>query len=222
MAYIKKNWFVWVVNIAAMIPLLLLLWDAFTGQLIDPIGQITNRTGYTALVLLVISLASTPLITLTGFRRGVVVRKWAGLQGFFYVCLHLFTFIGLDYAFNLSQILGDAVLTKRYVLVGFSAFLLLVPLAITSTKGWMRRLGRNWKRLHRLIYLAVPLAVLHFIWSQKIPTEPLVYAAVVALLLLARVPPVRQRLNAVRRKLDGIGKSARSPRRSAPVRSEIA
>lgn len=200
--YLEKNWFLLAVHVASLVPLAWLLWDFFMGNLIDPLGEITNRTGYTALVLLVLSLAATPLNTLTGFRKLVQARKWFGLYGFFYVVLHLFTFIGLDYAFNFDYIFGDALLSKRYVLVGFAAFLLLIPLAITSTKGWQKRLGRNWKRLHKLIYLIVPLAVLHYVWVEKIPIEPSIYGAVVALLLVARIPPVRKGLNSVRKLLD--------------------
>lgn len=218
--YLEKNWFLLTVHVASLFPLAWLLWDLFAGNLIDPLGEITNRTGYTALVLLVLSLAATPLNVLTGFRKLVQARKWFGLYGFFYVALHLFTFIGLDYAFNFEYIFGDALLSKRYVIVGFTAFLLLIPLAITSTKGWQRRLGRNWKRLHRLIYLIVPLAVLHYVWVEKIPIEPSIYAAVVGLLLLARIPPVRKGLNAVRKTLDR--KPAPARRKASAPRSAAA
>jgi sulfoxide reductase heme-binding subunit YedZ len=186
--YLEKNWFLLAVHVASLWPLAWLLWDFFMGNLIDPLGEITNRTGYTALVLLVLSLAATPLNTLTGFRKLVQARKWFGLYGFFYVVLHLFTFIGLDYAFNFEYIFGDALLSKRYVIVGFTAFLRLIPLAITSTKGWQRRLGRNWTRLHRLVYVAGAAGVVHFIWIQKSDiTEPLKWAAALAVLLGIRV-----------------------------------
>lgn len=222
-SYFKKHWFWIAVNIGALLPLLLIILDVVYGRLVDPIAEITNRTGYTALVLLVLSLAVTPVNTMTGWRTVMTVRKSLGLQGFLYVCLHLLTFVGLDYAFNLSQILGDALITKPYIIVGFSAFLILTPLAITSTKGWMKRLGRNWKKLHRLVYLAVPLAVIHYFWVLKVPVEPLIYGAVVALLLLARVPAVRQRLNQVRKVLDNKPTVSRPKGRlepmSEPVRS---
>lgn len=230
--YFEKNWFLLLVHIASLAPLALLLWDFFMGNLIDPLGEITNRTGYTALVLLVLSLAATPVNTLTGFRKTVQARKWFGLYGFFYVVLHLFTFVGLDYAFNIDYIFGDALLSKRYVLVGFAAFLLLIPLALTSTKGWQKRLGRNWKRLHKLIYLIVPLAVLHYVWVEKIPFEPGIYGAVVGLLLIARIPPVRKGLNSVRKMLDrkpapaakksGTGPSAAAQERIAAAKRAAA
>ncbi|MCB0144448.1 MAG: sulfoxide reductase heme-binding subunit YedZ [Caldilineaceae bacterium] len=215
--YIKKHWFWIAVNIGALIPLLLLILDVINGRLVDPIADITNRTGYTALVLLVLSLAVTPLNSLTGWRTVLTVRKSLGLQGFFYVCLHLFTFLGLDYAFNLSQILGDALVTKPYIIVGFSAFLILTPLAITSTKGWMKRLGRNWKKLHRLVYLAVPLAVIHYFWVLKVPVEPVIYGIVVALLLVARIPTVRRHLNQVRKFLDSKPAVSRPKGRLEPM-----
>ncbi|MEZ4706428.1 MAG: protein-methionine-sulfoxide reductase heme-binding subunit MsrQ [Caldilineaceae bacterium] len=219
--YFQKHWFWIAVNIGALTPLLLVILDVVNGRLVDPIADITNRTGYTALVLLVLSLAVTPLNSLTGWRTVTTVRKSLGLQGFFYVCLHLLTFLGLDYAFNLSQILGDALVTKPYIIVGFSAFLILTPLAITSTKGWMKRLGRNWKKLHRLVYVAVPLAVIHYFWVLKVPVEPTIYGIVVALLLVARIPAVRQRLNQVRKFLDGKPAVSRPKGRLEPVAEPV-
>ncbi|MBV7331385.1 sulfoxide reductase heme-binding subunit YedZ [Chloroflexi bacterium TSY] len=201
--YVKKHWFWIVVNLLALIPLMRVIRGLAFGDFIDPIGEITDITGYAALVLLVLSLAATPIVTVTGFRKAATVRKSLGLQGFMYVSLHLLVFIGLDYGFSLDLILGDALLSKRYVIVGFVTFLLLLPLAITSTKGWMKRLGKNWKRLHRLVYLAVPLAVLHYVWVEKVPVEPAIWGIVVTLLLIARIPSIRRRLNDLRRKLDG-------------------
>ena len=216
MQYIQKHWLWIIANIGAVTPLIYTVWSTFSGNFIDPISEGTRWTGYTALVLLVLSLAVTPLVALTGYRKLATVRKSLGLQGFMYMTIHLLFFIGLDYGFNLSLIFGDALLKKRYVLVGFSAFLLLLPLAITSTKGWMRRLGRNWKKLHRLVYLAAPLAVLHYFWVQKVPAESLIYAAVVLLLLLARVSPIRKRLNGVRQLLDRKKKLQRATSKFAP------
>lgn len=201
-AYLKKHWLWIIVNFIALVPLAKLLWDFVNGYLIDPIGELTNVTGYVGLILLVLSLAITPLISVTGFRKAATVRKSLGMQGFLYVSLHLFVFVVLDYGLNFELIFGDSLLSKRYVLFGFSAFLLLVPLAITSTRGWMKRLGKNWKRLHRLIYLAVPLGVIHFILIEKVPVEPVIWALVVGLLLVARIPSVRKRLTAFQKLLD--------------------
>ncbi|MBI4316372.1 MAG: sulfoxide reductase heme-binding subunit YedZ [Chloroflexi bacterium] len=176
-------------HIGSLIPLALLIWDYFNDHLTaNPIQAVTFRTGKTALVLLVLALACTPLNTLFGFREALKVRRALGLYAFFYVCLHFLTFIWLDYGLDLGLIF-DAVAKKRYALVGFTAFLLLLPLAITSTKGWQKRLGKNWKVLHRLVYVAAPLVVVHYVWLVKADIrQPLVFGAVVLLLLLARVP----------------------------------
>src|SRR6185436_2665082 len=139
------------------------------------------------LVLLILALACTPLNTIFGFRQVVGLRKSLGLYSFLYATLHFLTFVGLDYQFD-PVLLKEAIFKKRYALVGFAAFLTLLPLAITSTKGWMRRLGRNWKRLHRLAYLAALLAVVHFVWLVKSDVrEPLLYGAVVVSLLALRL-----------------------------------
>lgn len=209
--YLKKHWLWLIVNILALLPLLLVLWDFFAGSLIDPVSAFTNRTGYMGLLLLVLSIAITPLVTITGWRKAGTVRKSLGLQGFMHIALHLLVFIGLDYGFNLDLIFGDALLLKRYILVGFAAFLLLLPLAITSTKGWMKRLGKRWKQLHRLVYLAIPLGVLHFIWVEKVPVESSIYAIIVALLLVARLPRVRKQLNKIRQLFDGKQGTATMP-----------
>jgi sulfoxide reductase heme-binding subunit YedZ len=129
------------------------------------------------------------------------LRRPLGLYAFLYASLHGLTFVGLDYGFNLGLILRE-VLQKRFVQAGILAFLLLLPLAITSTRGWMRRLGKNWKQLHRLVYVAALVAVVHFVWLAKGDIrEPLAYGAVVVLLLAVRLPFVR---SAIREKrVDG-------------------
>ncbi len=177
------------VHIGSLIPLALLIWDYFNDHLtVNPIQAITFRTGKTALVLLVLALACTPLNTLFGFREALKVRRALGLYAFLYACLHLLTFVWLDYGLDLGLIF-DAVAKKRYALVGFTAFLLLLPLAVTSTRGWQKRLGKNWKALHRLVYMAAPLVVVHYVWLVKADIrQPLAFGAVVLLLLLARVP----------------------------------
>ncbi|MBI3942506.1 MAG: sulfoxide reductase heme-binding subunit YedZ [Chloroflexi bacterium] len=180
------------VHVTSLVPLALLIWDAFHNNLTaNPIQDITFRTGTPALVLLVLSLACTPLNTLFRFREALRVRRALGLYAFMYVILHFFTFVGLDYGFD-PDLLKEAIFEKRYALVGFSAFLLLLPLAITSTKGWMKRLGKNWKQLHRLVYLAAPLAVIHYIWLVKTDIRtPLAFGAAVLLLLTLRLPRIR-------------------------------
>ncbi len=193
MARLRRNWLRWLAHLGALVPLALLLWDAAQNKLtVNPIQEITLRTGKTALVLLVLSLACTPLNRLLGWRWTVPLRRPLGLWGFFYVTLHLLTFVVVDYGLD-AGLIWQAVVEKRYVLAGAGAFLLLLPLALTSTRGWMRRLGRNWTRLHRLIYLALPLAVLHYLWLVKADRrEPLLYGAAVLLLLVLRVPQVQR------------------------------
>ena len=203
MAYLRKNW-VWVLgNLGAAIPLLLLIFNAATGNLgFSPIDAVTDSTGSAALIILILSLAVTPVNIVTGWRPVLKLRKSLGLWAFGYAVLHFSTYIGLDYGLDLRLILEDSLLQKRYVFVGFTALLLLTPLALTSTKAAMKRLGKNWKRLHRLVYVAGGLAVLHFLWLVKIDrTEPLIYATILAILLLIRVPPVRKRIISWRRSL---------------------
>jgi sulfoxide reductase heme-binding subunit YedZ len=193
------NWLRIVTHIGALLPLALLAWDYWAGQLsVNPIQDITFRTGKPALVLLVLSLACTPINSVFGFKPVLRLRRPLGLYAFMYVGLHFLTFVGLDYGFDWFLI-REAVFEKRYALVGFGAFLILLPLAITSTKGWMRRLGRRWKHLHRAVYLAALLAVLHYVWLVKSDIrEPLLYGAIVVALLLLRFSPIRRSASRVR------------------------
>jgi sulfoxide reductase heme-binding subunit YedZ len=159
--------------------------------------------------LLVLSLVCTPANILLGIKQALSLRRPLGLYAFFYICLHLFTFAVIDYGLDWGLI-QQAIVEKRYVLVGFSAFLLLLPLAITSTKGWQRRLGKRWKRLHQAVYIAAPLAVIHFVWLVKADIrEPLMYGAVVAALLLLRVPPIRRAITRLRYRLTGRDRTAK-------------
>lgn len=194
-AWLGSNWLRAVAHAGALAPLALLLIDAQTDRLsANPIQDITLRTGRAALILLVLSLACTPANTVFGFRPALTVRRALGLYGFMYAALHLATFAFLDYGLDLGLI-QQAVVEKRFVLAGFVAFLLLIPLALTSTRGWQRRLGKNWRRLHRLAYLIVPIAVLHFAWLVKSLVgrpEPLLWGAAVLALLVLRLPPVRR------------------------------
>ena len=202
MATLRKNWLQWLVHLAALAPLVWLIWDYANQNLsINPIQDITSRTGKPAIILLVLSLACTPINTVFGLKRVIAFRKPLGLYAFLYVSLHLLTFGVLDYQLDWGLI-SEAVTEKRFVLVGFTAFLLLVPLAITSTKGWQKRLGKNWKQLHKLVYLIAPLAVLHYVWLVKADIrQPLLFGVAVALLLLLRVPPVRRAITTLRSRL---------------------
>lgn len=191
-----------VTHVGSLLPLALLIWRFFHDQLTaNPIQYITFQTGKTALVLLVLSLACTPISAVFGLRQVLALRRVLGLYAFTYATLHFLTFVGLDYQFDPS-LLREAIFKKRYALVGFAAFLALLPLAITSTKGWMRRLGKNWKRLHRLVYLAGPLVVIHFVWLVKSDIrEPLAYGAAVVLLLMLRLTTVKKALMTFRERL---------------------
>ncbi|MCB8947658.1 MAG: sulfoxide reductase heme-binding subunit YedZ [Ardenticatenaceae bacterium] len=185
----------WITHLGAWVPLAVLIGEYFTNNLgIDPVREILFHTGTTALVLLVLSLAVTPVNIIFGWKQVIPLRRPLGLYAFMYVSLHLLTFVWLDYAFDLSFIL-DGIVEQPFVLVGTVAFLLLVPLAITSTKGWQKRLGKRWKTLHKLSYLIIILALIHFIWLVKnVYIEPGIYAAIVGLLFLARWNPVKQKL----------------------------
>lgn len=193
MKWLKKNWLLILVHSGSLIPLVILLWDWSQGNLsVNPIQSVTLRTGRFAIVLLILSLACTPANSLFGFRKVIPLRKWLGLYSAMYVGIHFTMFVGVDYGFNFSFIKAD-LLSKRYVIVGFFAGLILLPLALTSTKGWQRRMRKNWKRLHKLVYLSGILAATHFIWLVKSDIRvPLIYAGIVLLLLALRIPAIRR------------------------------
>jgi len=177
-----------VVHIGCLAPLAFLIKDYYSGGLtVNPIQAATLRTGRTALNLLVLTLACSPANTYLGFRPALQARRALGLYAFFYASLHFMIFIGLDYGFNLRLIWLEFD-QKRYILAGAGALLLLTPLAVTSFNLWKRRLGKNWKHLHQLVYLAALLAVTHYLWEVKTDIRPpLAYGAVVLLLLLLRI-----------------------------------
>ncbi|MBB4125061.1 sulfoxide reductase heme-binding subunit YedZ [Xanthomonas translucens] len=160
------------------------VWQSGSDALgADPVAEIEHRTGLWALRLLLLTLAITPLRQLSGQSVLLRFRRMLGLYAFFYACVHLGVYLGLDLRGYWTQIFEDIV-KRPYITVGFVAWLLLIPLAITSTQGWMRRLKRNWGKLHKAIYAIGVLAVLHFWWLVKSDIrEPLLYAAILALLL---------------------------------------
>ena len=171
-----------------LLPLALLLWETATQGLgSNPIEKVLHHTGWWGLFVLVLSLAVTPLRRWTGVNSLIQARRTLGLFAFFYIALHVVTYVGLDQFFAWGYILED-VLERPFITVGMLSFLLLLPLAITSTRGWIRRLGRNWTRLHRLVYPAAILGVIHYIWGVKTEAlAPFLFAAVVALLLGTRL-----------------------------------
>lgn len=178
-----------VVFAACLLPAASLTYRAFvTGDLgVNPIETLTHQTGQWALRLLLITLAITPLRRLTGWNRAIAFRRMLGLFAFFYAVLHLAVWTVFDHYFTLSTMLADIV-KRPFITAGTVSLLLMVPLALTSTTWAIRRLGRRWQLLHRLIYVSAAAAVLHFIWKEKlITTETLAYAAILAVLLAIRV-----------------------------------
>jgi len=172
--------------IACAAPLAWLIVRAAGGELAEPVEDITHLTGEWALRLLLASLAVTPLRRVFGWRGLAPFRRTLGLLAFGYALLHFATYLALDLGFDFAALAED-VGERLYITAGFAAFLLLLPLAITSTRGWQRRLGRRWLKLHRVVYAAGALAVLHFIWLVKADLrDPLLYAALLAVLLGVR------------------------------------
>lgn len=177
------------VFLLACFPLLRLVFLGFTDGLgTNPIEFITHSTGTWALVGLMLTLTVTPLRQLTGWNSLIRVRRMLGLFSFFYASLHFITYIWLDQFFDVTAIIKD-VYKRPFITIGFAAFLLLIPLAVTSSNAMIRRLGaKRWQMLHRLVYLIAVLGVLHYVWLvKKDLTEPLIYAAVLTLLLGWRV-----------------------------------
>lgn len=155
---------------------------------VNPIETMTHVTGWAALVLLLLTLSVTPLRRLSGWNPLIRLRRPLGLFAFFHATLHFSIWMGLDLGFRLGWVWQE-IRERPFITAGFAAFLLLLPLAVTSTKGWIRRLGRRWTALHRLVYLAAGLALVHLTWIQKADLRlPFLVGALLALLLAARIP----------------------------------
>ena len=172
-----------------LLPAFWLARRAFTDDLgANPIEKLEIQTGLWTLRFLMLTLAITPLRRFTGWNWLAKHRRTIGLVTFGYACLHLSMYIGLDMFFDLGDIVED-VAEHLYITVGMTAFLLMIPLAVTSTKGAIRRMGRRWKKLHRLVWVVAALGTIHFLWAvKKDVREPLIYAAIFAVLLLLRLP----------------------------------
>lgn len=190
----------WSSHIGAILPLLILIADYLTSNLtINPIQAAEQRTGRIALGVLIVMLAVTPINIITKTRLLSGMRKRLGLYAFFYACVHLFIFLVIDYGLNWLSIYKQLT-QKIFILPGLIAILILTAMAITSFKWWKRKLGKNWKRLHRLVYLAAILILLHFALAQKGDifqlrgnlVQPIVYGVITMLLLLMRLPFVKQ------------------------------
>ncbi len=216
MPRLRTRWLTILLHVGSLAPVVTLasLWAA--GELLAPASRSLSITGRGGLILLLLSLVCTPLHDLTGYRAIPRVRRLAGLYAVAYASLHLLAFVGLDYGFQLALILRD-LRYQPYVVLGLTTFALLLPLAITSTPAWQRRLGRRWKRLHRLAYVAAALDVAHYLWLVKTPSVPLRYAMALAALLALRLPPIRRHLQAFRRRF---ARSSPSPSADATAGDE--
>jgi sulfoxide reductase heme-binding subunit YedZ len=162
----------------SLAPVAYLLFLGYTNDLgVNPAETLQLETGEWALRFLVATLAITPVRRLTGWNRLIQYRRMLGLFAFFYACLHFLSYLVLDKYFALDEMMAD-VFKRPFITLGFVAFVLMIPLAVTSTKGWIRRLGRRWLLLHRLIYVSGVAAAAHYIWKVKVVLGPPVYYAV--------------------------------------------
>jgi sulfoxide reductase heme-binding subunit YedZ len=187
------------VHLGGILPAVILLFSFFAGDLTaNPIQALEQRTGIIALNFLLLSLACTPVSIITGYKKIVARKKALGNYAFLYASIHFLIFIGLDYGFDLQLILTD-VGTKKFILFGLTALLLLLPLAVTSLNYWKKKLGPRWKTLHKLVYIISPIVTIHFLLSLKGDisqlqgniVKPLVYGGVILFLLLTRIPFVK-------------------------------
>ena len=176
--------FRWTIFAAALVPAAALVYDFLTNDLTaNPIDYITDTTGYTAITLLMITLTVTPLRRLTGRNEVIKLRRMLGLLACFYACLHFSTWLVLDWFFDFASMAADVV-ERPFITMGMATFVLLIPLAATSTTGMIRRLGKRWLQLHRLVYVAGLTAVIHFWWVVKADfREPRLFALALSILL---------------------------------------
>lgn len=197
------------VHIYAWSALAIMIFDLFTHHLTaNPIQQLEIRTGRHAIALLILSLICTPLNTVLGWREPIKRRRALGLYALMYASLHVIIFVDLDYGLAWSLLI-QTVLQKSYILYGMTAFLLLIPLAITSFDIWKSRLGKNWKRLHQLVYFAAPIAALHYAMAVKGDIfhlsgnidQPLEYGILIGLLLFLRLPFIRRFIASFRNRI---------------------
>ena len=171
----------------SLVPFIVIVYKIYFNQLgPEPVKEITHHTGEWTLIFICLTLAMTPLKRLTNLTIWIKFRRMLGLFIFFYATLHMLTYVVIDYRLDFSSISKD-ILTKRFIFVGFAAWLLLLPLTLTSSRKAVMFLKDKWKKLHRLIYVIAILGVVHFMWLVKHDlTEPLIYAAIIFILLLLR------------------------------------
>ena len=175
-------------------PTVWLVWRFLDDRLgANPIEEILHRLGDVSLIFLLVTLAITPLRAVVGWNEIIKIRRPLGLFGFFYLTMHFLTYAVLDQTLDFEFIIED-VLERPYISIGFTAWILLIPLAITSTKGWIRRLGKHWKKLHRLAYVATIMGVVHFYWQVKADTYwPTLAAMLITVLMIYRIRSSRGR-----------------------------
>ena len=204
----KITWLQVTIHLLGWLPLAWIIYAYFAGKLsVNPIQDIEQYLGHLAVYFLIASLACTPLYTLSGWREPLKRRRALGLYCFMFASLHVLTFTGLDYGFNL-QLIAGVVFKKPYAIVGFVTYLLLLPLAVTSFPWWMNKLGHHWANLHRLLYLVGVLDILHYAWAKKGDIfrlsgdilQPLLWGLLLLLLLVLRLPPVRRWASGLRQK----------------------
>ena len=190
-----------VLFVLALLPFARLAYKTVAGQFVEPLEAITRGTGDWVLYFLCITLAVTPLRRISGWNWLVKLRRMTGLFAFFYAFMHFLAFLWFDHFFDVAEMWKD-VLKRPFITVGFSAFVLLIPLAATSTNAMIKRVGgKRWQWLHRLIYLIAPLGILHFWWMKAGKhnfTEPIIFGLIVALLLGARLYWARSKAVAAR------------------------
>ena len=193
------------VHVYAWSVLALLVFDFATGNLSpNPIQDLEQRTGRHAITLLVLSLLCTPLNTLFKWSEPLKRRRALGLYAFMYAVIHVIIFVDLDFGLAWSRVMKEVV-EKNYLVVGAIAFILLIPLAVTSFDVWKKRLGKNWKRLHQVVYFIAPIVARHYLWSKKGDAlslqgdvvKPLVYGLFIAVFLIMRIPVVRKALSSL-------------------------
>jgi len=180
-------------HLLCLVPLAALLWAAFDDGLgANPVERLTHETGQWTLRFLLLTLGMTPLRQWTGLAVWIRFRRLLGLYTFFYLCCHFMIWFIADHSLDVVA-MGEDIIKRPYITLGFSALLLMLPLAITSNQAMIRRLGKKWKSLHQLVYLILALGVLHFIWLVKADyLEPTIYAIIAVVLLLHRAGPMKR------------------------------
>jgi len=200
------------IHIIAWLTLVITVYQVLTGRMtVNPIQAVEQRLGRVAVYFLIASLACTPLVTLTGWREPIKRRRALGLYAFMYAALHFSVFVGIDYGFDLKQV-AQLTTEKPFILLGLTAGIMLLALAITSFTWWMRRMGKGWQSLHRTIYLGAVIVVIHYAMALKanIATlrgdilQPLLIGILLGLLLILRIPTVRKWVSSMRQRVNAL------------------